>query len=105
VEFTPITESEFQNIRWRGPQGVASMELNKTIWDLELNTGFSTPCVWEHSTIQQIGPIKKDGTRSQVQQKRCAGIAATYTFNKKNSESRRVRCRCADGTLYVFRIA
>jgi hypothetical protein len=102
VEFTPITESEFQEIQWRGPRG---SELAETIWNLELNAGFSTPCTWKHSTGQFLGPIKKDGTRTPTSYNRCSGITAAHNAFKTNFNDRHIRCRCTDGTLYVFRIA
>ena len=109
LEFTPITESEFQDIRWRGPRGAASSELGDNIRNLEPNTGFSTPCVWKHSTGQAHRSIKKDGTRTSYSDNRCLGVNAAHnrkvSLNKLNNENRHIRCRCADGTLYVFRVA
>ena len=109
MEFTPITESEFMKIQRRGPQGAASSELGDIIRDLELNTGFSTPCVWSHSTYQYFGRIKVDGTHTSSSDNRCSGINAAHnckvSLNKRNNENRRIRCRCVDGTLYVFRVA
>ena len=81
MEFTPITNEEFP-VRWR----IANPEYREyyyAINALEIETGFSTPCIWRHNNAS------------------CTGGQLAHQLAKKLSK--RINYRCKDGTLYVIR--
>ena len=83
MEFTPITKEEFPGTYTRGKR---RSKFALAVATLEVETGFSTPCVWRHAS--------KTGL--------CGGISTAHTAAKR--EGIRVRVCCRDGVFYVIRI-
>ena len=81
MEFTPITKEEFPRTFTRGKRRTYFALAVET---LEVETGFSTPCVWRHTS------------------KRCGGISTAHTAARRAGI--RVRACCRDGVFYVIRI-
>jgi hypothetical protein len=88
MEFTPITPEEFYQIYKWNNKSEGDSPLRKALRELEVGTGFSTPCTWEHN----------GKTRS------CAGVASTHRIIRNVHTGGRVRTRCKDGTLHILRI-
>ena len=81
MEFTPITNEEFP-VKWRRDRP-EYREYNDAINALEVQAGFSTPCIWRHNNNA------------------CTGGQLAHQLAKKLSK--RINYRCKDGTLYVIR--
>ena len=109
MEFTPITDSEFRAKEKRKNWNGKGNTFAQAIFNLEVDTGFSVPCTWQHRRVYGKGRIKKDGTAGL----RPSSVVCNGTFDahrvmasKVNAkgEKRRLRTTCQEGTLYVFRI-
>ena len=88
MEFTPITPEEFYQIYKWNNKSMGYSPFHKTVRALEVGTGFSTPCIWEHN----------GKTRS------CAGVASAHHIIGALHTGGRVRTRCKGGTLHILRI-
>ena len=83
MEFTPITKEEFPTAYTRGKRRTYFALAIET---LEVETGFSTPCVWRHASEMGL----------------CGGISTAHTAATRGGI--RVRACCRDGVFYVIRI-
>ena len=103
MEFTPITQREFDRIRQSYPGGRNYLRpIVDAIYDLAIGSGLSTPCIWKHDSRS----TKSDGTKGKSH---CYGIASVAQSTSRESIRRgqpvaHTQKVCRDGILYVLRV-
>jgi hypothetical protein len=84
IEIMPITEEEFTSHEWRRRKRRSTSPEARAIVALEKETGIKFPCRWNHS---------REG---------CAGAAILRAVTRRYGQT--ARFRCAESTMYVWRV-